>query len=289
MFKKAVCDVSIVCANFNNGKYIKEFVDSVISSTVEPKELIIVDDGSKDNSVDILSQYNLSYLILLKLDQNIGFANALNKGVNLATGKYLLRVDPDDILHPKRLQFQSDFLERNEDIDLTGSNAIYFRESLDHIVGISNFPMSHATIAQRYLKGEHGLLHGTIMGKTCLFRENKYEQSNVPAEDYDIFSRMIKAGALAQSFKDSFTYVRIHKSSVSNDLPMSTIKKTYHLRNQIFKKRTSLIIIIINFISLKYYRRYFFEHRKIKRFFYLIVACLFRPDKALKKILSNGY
>ena len=93
MSKNQYCDVSIICANYNNGKYLDEFFSGVINSTVLPKELIIIDDGSSDNSLEILSRYNLPYLKVIVLENNLGFANALNEGISKAKGKYILRVD----------------------------------------------------------------------------------------------------------------------------------------------------------------------------------------------------
>ncbi|QFZ54431.1 glycosyltransferase family 2 protein [Oceanihabitans sp. IOP_32] len=285
--KKEICDVSIVCANYNNGKYLDEFISSVINSSALPKELIIIDDGSTDESLKILSRYNLPYLKVIALKSNVGFANALNVGIKETTGKYILRVDPDDILEKTRIAKQYTFLEKNSDIDITGSNVTYFNEKLESVVGSSNFPQKYESIYKRYIKGEHGLLHGTVMGKSLFFKKYLYCQSNVPAEDYDIFSRMIKDGVKAQSFPDKLTFVRIHQNSVSNALPFSTIKKTYALRDKIFKTKTSFFLVVINYLSLKYYRKYYFEKNNFKRVLFLGISGLFRPDKVIKKFLND--
>ncbi|MEO8932803.1 MAG: glycosyltransferase [Xanthomarina sp.] len=284
MSKKESYDVSIVCANYNNGKYLEEFVFSVINSSVMPKELIIVNDGSTDNSLEILSKFNLGYIKVIELKDNVGFANALNVGVREATAKYILRIDPDDVLEKTRIEKQYTFLNKNEDIDLTGSNVVYFNEKIDNKVGSSNFPQSGKVIYNRYLKGEHGLLHGTIMGKSVLFKKYLYRQEHVPAEDYDIFSRMIYDGANAKSTSETLTFVRIHENSVSNSLPFSTIKKTYNLRDEIFNTKTNSFKIGINYLNLKYYRKYYFEKNWVKKFWFLGLSSMFRPDKVIRKI-----
>lgn len=284
MNKKKVYDVSIVCANYNNGKYLVEFLSSVINSSVLPKELIIIDDGSTDNSIEILSGYKLEYLKIISLKENVGFANALNAGIIETASKYILRVDPDDILEKNRIQKQYEFLEKNEHIDITGSNVIYFNEKVENVVGSSNFPQKHLEIYKRYTKGEHGLLHGTTMGKSFLFKKHLYRQNNVPAEDYDIFSRMIKDGTKAQSFSDKLTFVRIHENSVSNTLPFSTVKKTYALRDEIFSTKTGALKVGLNYLSLKYYRKYYFEKHDLKRIWFLGVSSILRPDKVIKKL-----
>lgn len=283
MSKNQYCDVSIICANYNNGKYLDDFFSGVINSTVLPKELIIIDDGSSDNSLEILSRYNLPYLKVIVLENNLGFANALNEGISKAKGKYILRVDPDDILEKTRIEKQFNFLENNPTIDLTGTNVVYFNGTLENSVGNSNFPQESEKIRKRFQKGEHGLLHGTVMGKTLIFKKHLYNQANVPAEDYDIFSRMIKDGAKAQSISENLTFVRIHQNSVSNTLPFSTVKKTYLLRDEVFETKTSSFKIVVNYLSLKYYRRYFFERNHVKRILFLGISSVLRVDKVLNK------
>lgn len=91
-------DVSILTANYNNGKYIEELIRSVLTSTMLPIQFIIVDDGSTDNSVEIIKSYSSQYdfIELIKLEKNQGFANALNAGLKQVRGCFVLRVDADD-------------------------------------------------------------------------------------------------------------------------------------------------------------------------------------------------
>ena len=189
---KKTVSVSIVTANYNNGHFIKEFINSINKSTVLPQELIIVDDGSSDNSLKVLEEFSdLRYLKVINLGTNRGFCNALNEGIKVASGRYIMRVDPDDIVSEKRIQKQVDYLEQNINIDILGSNACYFQRNLSKEIGESNFPIDHNSIASKYHKGEHGVLHGTTMIKTCVMKKYKYEQENVKSEDYEIFARMI--------------------------------------------------------------------------------------------------
>lgn len=283
-----IVDVGIICANYNNGKYLDDFFSSIISSSFLPREVILVDDGSTDNSVKKLREYDFEGLKVIELERNVGFANALNVAIDAVTANYILRVDPDDILHPRRIEKQWTYLMANGDIDIIGSNVSYFKSSPDEIIGRSNFPLNHSAIRHRYLAGEHGLLHGSIMGKTSFFKIHKYVQSNVPAEDYDIFARMIESGAQAHNLSEILTFVRIHANSVSNFLPYSTVQKTYSLRDSIFGSKTSLSKIWLNYISLKFYRMYYFEDNAFKKCIFLIISALFRPDKALKKLFNGN-
>lgn len=287
MTDKKICDVSIISANYNNGKYLDDFIKSIICSTVIPKELILIDDGSTDDSINILERFNLPYMYIIKLQINRGFANALNEGIRRATGTYIMRVDPDDILKEDRIEKQYTFLESNKKIDIVGCNVLYFSQKIESVLGTSNFSTRQEEIIKRYHSGEHGMLHGTIMGKAYLFKENRYNQKNVPAEDYDIFSRMIKQGARPANLQEILTYIRIHKNSVSNNLPFSTVEKTYELRDKIFNSTTSRFKIVLNYLCVRYYRKYYFENNIFKKAIYLSISSICRPDKAMRRILNK--
>lgn len=283
---KSIADISIVSANYNNGPYLLDFVESLAQSEVLPRELIIIDDGSKDDSLEILKDIKCEFLKVLPLEHNVGFANALNEGIRISTGRYIMRIDPDDLVEPERIGRQFRYLEDHPEIDLLGSNVCYFNSENGKVVGASNFSVNTNEIVNKYGKGEHGLLHGTVMGKAQLFRNHPYIQNNVPAEDYDIFTRMILDGAVPANLAEKLTRVRIHMKSVSNGLPLSTIEKTYRLRDLHYGVRTPDITIRVNYLSMKNYRRYLFEINPIKRLCFLAACALWRPDKAFKKFVG---
>lgn len=280
-------EVSVVAANYNNALFLDDFFKSWQTSICVPKELIFVDDGSKDNSLEIAYRYqkNMPNLIIIPLGKNQGFGNALNIGIEKSTCKYILRIDPDDIVLPDRLAKQYEILESGK-ADVVGSDAMIFQSKTGHDIGLTNFPQNHQSIEKVIMRGEHGVLHPTVMAKAYLFKENRYIQSHVPAEDYDIFARMLKSGAKFYNLKEPLLRYRVHQRSASNILPFSTIEKTYKIRDQIFMTKTSKIFVFWYFLHIKFYRKYLFSDNKLKGFIYLGLASLLRPDKVLKKILS---
>ena len=126
-----IVDISILCANYNNANYLDEFFNSIINSTYSVKEIIIVDDCSTDNSCEIIENYSkiLDNIILIKLDKNVGFANALNEGIKYVTAKYILRIDPDDVLASDRIEKQYDFL---------------FNSFFNNFINLVSFTFNHA-------------------------------------------------------------------------------------------------------------------------------------------------
>ncbi len=277
--------VSVVAANYNNAAFLEDYFNAWQKSTVQPAEHIFVDDGSTDNSLDIARKYakDMPSLKIIELGRNRGFGNALNVGIDLARGKYILRIDPDDVVAPERVAKQLEVLDA-DDADVVGSNAVIFQSTTALQVGLSNFPSDHQEIASTILRGEHGVLHPTVMARAELFKLNPYIQGNVPAEDYDIFARMLSAGARFQNIQEPLIRYRIHQRSASNILPLSTIVKTYRIRDQVFGSETTTAAVWWYYLHIKFYRKHLFAANTIQRAVYLGMASMMRPDKALKRL-----
>jgi glycosyltransferase involved in cell wall biosynthesis len=288
IMEKGLADVSIVVANYNNGKYISKFISSVISSTFLPKELILVDDGSQDDSIaQIISFLNdNNFIQLIRFPQNKGFAHALNEGVRLASGKYIMRVDPDDYLHPERIERQYKFLESNQQVDVLGSNIFYFDSASGKVVFYSNVPLDHAQIVKTFQSGNCGIIHGSMMCKSTLMKQFKYDQKSVPAEDYELFSLMLKVGYKSGNLPDALTYVRIHINSISNDLPFDTIRKTFELKHRIWNTKTDLLTVKRTHLYLYYYRKFLFT-KGGQKYIYLFLAVLFNPMKLFARLTAS--
>ena len=278
-------DVSVVCANYNNGPYLDEFFGAFLSSTSAPKELIFVDDGSTDGSLAVARTYaeRLPYLRIVELGVNRGFGNALNVGIDLASGAFIMRIDPDDVMLPRRIEMQEEFLASGG-FDVVGSNALIFHSDSGKVLGTTNFPVAHAEIARRFRAGEHGVLHPTVMGHAHLFKSQLYVQENVPAEDYDIFSRMLVAGARFVNVEEALTRYRVHRKSASNILPFSTIRKTYVLRDQIFETSTPIWRVRLYYLHIKFYRKYLFSSSVLLRMAFLTVSVLCHPSKLWSRV-----
>lgn len=280
-------NISVVAANYNNGPFLKDFFESWADSSHKPKEIIFVDDGSTDNSLEIASTFAdiLPELRIVKLEKNTGFANALNTGIQLAQCKYILRIDPDDMVMPSRLISQFTILEDSK-ADVVGSNAIIFNSSSGKDICRTNFPLDHPNIEKTIHRGEHGCLHPTVMARAELFKNNPYIQEHVPAEDYDIFARMLKSGAIFANIEEPLLRYRIHQRSASNILPVSTIIKTYKIRDEIFGTTTSALSVRLYYLHIKSYRKYLFSQNALLKPLYALGASIFRPDKAARRIVT---
>lgn len=280
-----ILPVSVVAANYNNGSYLDDFIGSILNASALPQELIIVDDGSNDNSREILDKYkDLPIARFIYFDKNQGFANALNRGIETAASEYIMRADPDDILHPDKICLQYAYLSQHPNLAGIGCNVQYFRKSTATLKFTSNFPLDPNHIAKSYKNGEHGMQHPTVMLRSSIFKKYKYIQDNVPAEDYDIFARMIKDGNLFENLSAILYFMRIHPHSASSRLKAGTINKTFALRREIFGITTNPILIQFYYRHMRHYRNFLLEDNPLKSYLQLFLSLLYRPSKLFKRL-----
>lgn len=118
--------ISVIMAVYNDEKYIKEAIDSVLAQTHQEFELIIIDDGSTDSTLQIIQSYRDERILLLRNEGNKGLPYSLNRGLEAAKGKYIARMDGDDICHPRRLERQLAYMDSHHNITICGSNRMLF-------------------------------------------------------------------------------------------------------------------------------------------------------------------
>jgi glycosyltransferase involved in cell wall biosynthesis len=288
MQTRATLDVSMVVANFNNGRYLEDFFHSILKSTSQPREVIFVDDGSTDNSLIIAQQASdaLDNVKIIALSKNVGFANALNIGIASCSSTYIMRMDPDDVLLPERIERQYEYITRNA-LDVVGSNAVIFHDSTNLPIGKTNFPARHADIETTILRGEHGVLHPTVLGRASFFKNVPYIQENVPAEDYDIFARFLKAGARFGNVAEPLIRYRIHDNSSSSRLRYATIARTFRLRDTIFGGYTTRWKIVSYYCFIKSYRNYLGSQSAVSKMLWGALSSLCYPQKLVRKIATR--
>lgn len=281
-------DITVLAANYNNGPFLRPFIRSILESEVLPRRIIIVDDGSTDESRSILGEYvsdprfNIVYL-----PNNLGFANALNKGIELIETAYLLRADPDDLLLPDRIGEQWRFLEAHPGLSGVGCNVEYFSSKTGQRILSSNFPQGPEAIYRAYRRGLHGMQHPGILIRTEALGDLRYRQETVPAEDYDLFARMVAAGHRFDNIPKVLYRMRIHTGSVSSNLKFSTIHKTFQLRQEIFGASTLLLQQFLYYFHMLAYRRGMLSNTRWKRWLWFGLSALLRPRSLTKRIIKT--
>src|SRR3954469_1580225 len=118
--------ITVLMPNYNNAPFLKEAIDSILNQTFTNFHFLIVDDGSTDNSVDIIKQYNDPRITLIQKEKNSGIVDTLNIGLERIESTYIVRMDGDDISTPDRLMILYNFMEENPEIGVRGSQIMHF-------------------------------------------------------------------------------------------------------------------------------------------------------------------
>jgi glycosyltransferase involved in cell wall biosynthesis len=281
---KRIVSVSIIVPNYNNGRFLHDFIQSVLNSSTYPTELIIVDDGSTDDSIQRIREFGkLDFLTLICFKENRGLTAALNAGLDVASCKYIMRADPDDILLPQRIETQFEHMEKNPEIDVLGSNVSYFKSTNGAVLNISNFPTNHAQIESTYRSGEHGLQHPTAFVRGDIFRKYKYQRIS-PGEDYELFARMIKDGLKFANLTSPLYLMRVHPNSSTSNLKLESIRQTFKFRDEIFGTKTKSLWVHIYFLHISHYRSYQLAENGILKYLHLAISAIMYPRKIWKRL-----
>lgn len=189
--------ISVVLPVYNGAPYLKEALDSILGQTFQDFELIAINDGSKDESLEILQACRDPRLVIVD-QKNHGLAATLNIGIGMAKGDFIARQDQDDISRPDRFARQILFLEQNPESFAVGTWA--------EIIGLSGEPMGfhkhpvRAVDIRFFLNFNNPFVHSSVMfRKSVLQTLGGYSTDKLrqPPEDFELFSRLARVGNLA--------------------------------------------------------------------------------------------
>jgi glycosyltransferase involved in cell wall biosynthesis len=249
--------VSIILPVYNAEKYLYQAIKSILTQTYTNFELIIIDDGSTDESLKIIQSFDDERIQIIQNEQNLGLIKTLNKGIDLAKGEYIARMDADDIAMPKRLEKQVAFLEKNIDYGLIGTMAEMINEKGISIGKIHDLPISQEAIKSRILF-QCPFIHPTVMGKTSIFKEFKYHENFPIAEDFFLWVKVIEKYKVA-NLDEVFLQYRVHSTNVSSD-DKNFLKKeqsllqvfTYQFHSLNIQTKPDNIVTHLNLCSIIY-------------------------------------
>lgn len=169
--------LTIAIPIFNAEKHLSEAIQSVLNQTFQDFELILINDGSTDNSINIMTSFNDKRISIVNDGKNYGLIERLNQSVDIAKGKYYARMDADDIMYISRIQEQVDYLETHPDVDVVGSSVMTIDDD-NNIIGSGLY---HGKVDY--------FVHPTVLGKVEWFRNNPYTSWALRAEDTELWLR----------------------------------------------------------------------------------------------------
>lgn len=239
--------VTIAIPFYNASKFLKKAISSVLNQKFQDFELILIDDGSTDDSLKIAKSFNDNRIRIISDGKNKGLIYRLNQSIELAKGMYYARMDADDIMHPMRLKKQLEYLTKNPSIDVLGTS-YYSIDTNDHIRGC-------ILLNEKCTKNNINILHPSVIALTSWFKKNPYSSQYIRIEDTELWMRTISFSTI-YNLPEPLMFYR--------DFGMPIWKKYV---------RTQLTAIKLYSASKKYNLSYIFSAKKITTSFLKICIC----------------
>jgi len=199
--------VSVLMPVYNGEKFLDEAIKSILNQTFKDFELLIVNDASKDESLNIIKSYKDKRIKVIDNKKNLGFIGALNVGLKHIKSKYVACFNQDDISHNERLKIEFEYLEKNTHIFLVGSSAIYINEKGEEISKFRKYD-NYKMLAWR-LKKSNGIIYPSIMFRNKnVFFDDYYE--------YNLYYRLLKRGENLTNIPQFLVKYRVHEGAMSS-------------------------------------------------------------------------
>jgi len=202
--------VSVLITAYNSERYIARAVQSILSQTLVEFDLIVVDDGSTDNTLEILNGFQQrDQRLKICPNEHRGIVPSANQGLGMCSGKYIARLDADDFSLPNRLEIQVRFLEAHPEIVILGSS-VFLVDDMDQVLNVSVPPSSDTAIRAALLL-DNPFSTSAVMMRNMVLQDNNisYEPFYLHAEDYDLWSRLLDFGE-GCNLTDPLSCRRIH-------------------------------------------------------------------------------
>ncbi|SFJ09178.1 glycosyltransferase family 2 protein [Olleya namhaensis] len=222
--------ITVLLPVYNVEKYIEEAIQSVLDQTFEDFEILVIDDCSTDNTLEIIETITDDRIKIIKKEANKGLIDSLNLGFSLAKGKYIARMDGDDVNELTRFEKQFNVLESNPDVIACGSWIKFFgsNEKL-----IKHRETHSEIVAQMLVKCPMSL--GCCMLRTSAVKNIGFEDDKLHVEDYDFWTRIAWDGRL-YNIQEVLYHYRGHDNQVSNKYKELQVRGDFIIQLTLFKK-----------------------------------------------------
>ncbi len=205
--------ISVVMSVYNSEKFLDAAIKSILEQSFKNFEFIIINDGSTDNSSEIIKKYieNDKKIVLINNKKNLGRAKSRNEGLKIARGKYVAILDSDDIALPERLGEQYNFLGKNREFFLVGSSAY----NIDEQGGIltTHKSISNPSKVVNKLARRNCIYHSSVMYKNS--KKYFYREKFPYSQDYDFYLRLLSDNKKLTNLKKPLIKYRINPEAIS--------------------------------------------------------------------------
>jgi glycosyltransferase involved in cell wall biosynthesis len=218
--------VTVVMPVYNAALYLKEAVDSILNQTFKDFELLIINDGSTDNSSQIIKSYGDKRIKLVNNEVNCGIIKTRNRGLALSIGKYIAMMDADDISLPTRLEKQVKYLEQNKDVAVLATKLVLMSEKGDE-QGYWPEDFRTTTVSQinNTLPISNCIGQPTVMMRADIVKSIGYNNAFLHNEDWGLWLNIISKGFVIAKLNEVLLKYRIHSTSTTVNANTKGVEK----------------------------------------------------------------
>lgn len=225
--------VSIVIPVHNGEKYIKESIDSCLNQTYNNIEIIVVDDKSEDRTLEILKEYGQK-LTVIPVEKQNGLGNVINIGIRKSRGKYIARMDADDIMYPTRIEKQVQYLESNTNCVAIGGQIDIINEN-SKITGHRDYAIDDRDIKKNRFLFQPFAHPAVTLRKSTVEDIGSYPENMWKVEDVKFFLILSTKGEF-HNLEDTVLKYRMTFKTESQSKMLDHFKKTNEIRNWAIKE-----------------------------------------------------
>lgn len=222
--------LSVIMPAYNAQDYIKESIDSVLSQSFPEFELIVINDGSKDETEKIIQQYDDLRIKYISNEHNLGLIKTLNKGINEAKGKFIARLDSDDICEQNRFETQFNEFAKDAEVVLVSSWSKIIDKN-NKFLGMGNWSFSPESIFFNLIFRQC-IPHSSVMFKKDIFLEcGGYDENAVHIEDFDLWRKIANKGKIIHVEKPLIAWRDLETGicSSNHDFQEQQVEKLFQL------------------------------------------------------------
>lgn len=207
--------VSVLTSCYNSAEFLPEAIESILRQTFKDFEFILIDDGSSDNTLDIIRSYaEKDNRIVVISKKNTGMTDSLNTGIKVGRGKWIARLDADDIALPERIEKQLKNIKMYSDTVLFGTGCIEI-DQFGKIIKQHCYPMGHKSLIRRFEKGGSPFPHSSVIYNSEAVRAiGGYRNRLAGSADLDLWLRMSYVGQI-RCINELLIKLRRHPGSMS--------------------------------------------------------------------------
>lgn len=227
--------VSVVIPGYNVGPYIEASLASVYAQTHKPREVICINDGSTDDTLDVLHRLQTIYPDIIVIDQpNGGGCSARNAGLNAASGKWIQFLDGDDILHPQKLGSQLSLACSEPDVNVVIGSYQEVDADLKYIRTMTESACPDVFIA--IMLSRAGRTSSHLYRRSAVVQSGGWNTSRKSSQEYDLLFRVARVGGIAKFDTNAYTQLRLRDGSITHTNVAANVRRILDLRINIFEE-----------------------------------------------------